>query len=265
MRHYWFGLLIAANAAVAAAGDFVFDVPQIPGNYLGDDTLALPPVDVSLDLGMTFAEIESVALHLTGVQTTGAFGDLNAPGEWPLAADLLSYATNTAGQSIIAEVILPAVDGPFDVSPTFSAIGYPQQPADWSDWLDGQIDFDFVASPPLMIATTFIIEMPAVEIQTAQLIIAGQPELDQFMLLGDFNRDGAVDRLDERVWETSLGASTAADANGSNATDGPDFLLWQRQADGPVSVEVIPEPHATILIILGSMAISVARAHRPPE
>ena len=239
-------LAAVANGAAASAGDFVFDVPQILGEYLGDDSLALPPVEVALDLGMTFAEIDSATLHYTGLQTVGAYGDLNRPGEWALPASLLAFSNNQ-DQWLLAESVLPAVSGPYDVADSFRRLGHPNEPADFSDWLDGQIDFTFSAAPLPLIATTYVISTPAVKVQTAQLVISGQPNLDAFMLRGDFNGDGSINGADEQMWEAALGISADADANQNGMTDGDDLLIWQQNVDRAVRAASVPEPGAVLL------------------
>ena len=56
----------------------------------------------------------------------------------------------------------------------------------------------------------------------------GIPDLDA--PLGDFNRDGTVDRFDLDVWSTTFGSASEFDADGDldGDVDGFDFLIWQR-------------------------------------
>ena len=245
--------VLAIAALRVHGGDYAFEVPDLIGSYLGDDAHAQPPVHVTLDLGMTFAEIESVSLRIGGYQDAGLFGDLNQEGEWPLSADLFASLTDGQSNWAAAESILDAVDGDFDVTQSFRG-SYLSPAVDFSHWYDGTADFDFAAATPPMIATTYLIEMPAVDITSAELIISGQADLDTFMIDGDFNADGNVDGADGDLWQSALGASADADADLTGMTEGSDFLIWQRNVVASVNV-VIPEPECLTLMLLAAASL----------
>ncbi len=75
----------------------------------------------------------------------------------------------------------------------------------------------------------------------------------------DFNDSGTVDAADLAHWTTGFGATddaepTQGDANGDQAVDGSDFLIWQRQlvaANVQRKSLVTPEPQSWLLIALG--------------
>jgi len=46
-----------------------------------------------------------------------------------------------------------------------------------------------------MLAIYYLINMPSVTITSATLVIQGQPNLDEFMLRGDFDSNGRTDIL----------------------------------------------------------------------
>ena len=78
----------------------------------------------------------------------------------------------------------------------------------------------------------------------------------------DFEADGDVDNLDLAVWTASFGADLVADADSSGATDGVDFLLWQRQrtATGAPS-ESVPEP-ASLAFAASGLVMFASAARR---
>ncbi|HEX6963630.1 MAG TPA: NHL repeat-containing protein [Lacipirellula sp.] len=47
-------------------------------------------------------------------------------------------------------------------------------------------------------------------------------------LVGDFDRDAAVEEADLAVWGTAFGTAASGDADGDGDSDGADFLAWQR-------------------------------------
>ena len=63
----------------------------------------------------------------------------------------------------------------------------------------------------------------------------------------DFTKQGTVDAADLALWQSSYGVNNLADANADGASDGADFLAWQRQVNsGPPASDanavVVPEP-----------------------
>jgi len=106
---------------------------------------------------------------------------------------------------------------------------------------------------------------------------AGRPIIDDLrawnsLLAGpphdaDFNDSGTVDVLDLTHWQTGFGETdgaepTQGDANGDQAVDGNDFLIWQRQlADDNVAGHAlaIPEPRSWLLIATSLVASLIHR------
>ncbi|MGI9457877.1 MAG: pre-peptidase C-terminal domain-containing protein, partial [Aeoliella sp.] len=74
-------------------------------------------------------------------------------------------------------------------------------------------------------------------------------------LPADFDTDGDVDSVDLGIWETSYGINNGADANGDGISDGDDFLIWQQQFTGSLSLTAaattVPEPAAVGLLLVG--------------
>lgn len=77
----------------------------------------------------------------------------------------------------------------------------------------------------------------------------------------DFNGDGNVDSDDLEQWEGDFGTNSNSDADGDGDSDGVDFLAWQRgfmPSSGMSTVAAVPEPTASVLILLGLVG-SLAR------
>lgn len=78
----------------------------------------------------------------------------------------------------------------------------------------------------------------------------------------DFDYDGDVDAGDLYGWTHTFGStdSHVADADADGDADGADFLAWQRQlgtdAGFSASGDVVPEPHALLIAILGLVVAS---------
>lgn len=77
----------------------------------------------------------------------------------------------------------------------------------------------------------------------------------------DFNDSGTVDAADLAQWQIGFGDLDASpaqgDANGDQAVNGDDFLIWRRQlaeanAAGPALA--IPEPRSWLLLATSLMA-----------
>jgi len=84
-------------------------------------------------------------------------------------------------------------------------------------------------------------------------------------LAGDFNEDTFVDDVDLELWKSGFGTPSAAthmqgDADGDLDVDGADFLTWQRQLGGTMTVgtsATVPEPSSAVLLVMGIAAAGV--------
>lgn len=230
------GLTVAARA-----GDYTFEIPQILGHYLGDIP-AIPTYELEVDLGMEFAEIRSASLQLSGTHTPGLAGDLNSADTFVLPAEVLAWSNRLAPtRDVIIDEFLPAVGGPFEFNELFRAQGSPGSSPDFSPWLDGVAKFDFSIHPPMMLAIYYLIDMPSVTITSATLVIEGQPNLDEFMLPGDFDGDGEVNGNDLLAWQRNPGVGALGD--------------WQVGYSGSkqTTAVAVPEPGSAILFALASL------------
>jgi len=82
----------------------------------------------------------------------------------------------------------------------------------------------------------------------------------------DFNTDGLVDGADLSWWESAFGSNSSADADGDGDTDGTDFLLWQRQQTGAVSIQAVPEPSPHLfLALIGAIFCCGSRVRYLPK
>jgi peptidyl-prolyl cis-trans isomerase A (cyclophilin A) len=86
---------------------------------------------------------------------------------------------------------------------------------------------------------------------------------------GDYNFDGVVDVSDYNVWKANLGSTTAAaaDGNGNGKVDAADYSIWRDslgQMSGPGSGAAadVPEPTASLLLLLTAPALWVAGRRR---
>jgi hypothetical protein len=83
----------------------------------------------------------------------------------------------------------------------------------------------------------------------------------------NFNEVGGVDGADLANWQAGFGATGMAthmqgDADGDGDADGEDFLIWQRQVSGVVTVaanSAVPEPAIVQLVVLGVLAVFLQR------
>jgi hypothetical protein len=90
---------------------------------------------------------------------------------------------------------------------------------------------------------------------------------DQFLFVpniatnADFDGNGTVDGRDFLVWQRGQGGAgghSAGDANGDNTVNAADLAIWKSQF-GSSAVSAVPEPGATVLLMLGlSMAVAGA-------
>ena len=73
-----------------------------------------------------------------------------------------------------------------------------------------------------------------------------------FVIPGDFNRDGTVDAADYTVWrdtEGQTGPGLAADANGDQTVDGLDYDEWVSNfGESLESAQSVPEPSGALLL-----------------
>jgi len=219
---------IAACGPSSLAGDYAYDLPQLVGHYLGDMPSA-PTIELVVDLGQHFAEIAGAMLRLEGVHSPGVYGYLShPPNTFEASAEIVASVPDQSFLTAYADEVLPLPGGAFDLAAPWRGRNPQPAPPDLSAWLDGTAEFRFQVGGPILIAITYEIDRPA-----ATLIIHGQPELDSFMLPGDFNGDRAVDDADLAVWKTT-------------AADGSEFLAWQRNlgAEAPPqnSAASVPEP-----------------------
>lgn len=221
------------------ADDYTFELPDLVGSYLGDSSIDQPPKAVSADLGMPFVQIDEASLRLTGTLTTGTYGDLNSPEFDPLSAVIrASFDGPDIYSDVTVDQFLEPADGPFQFEASFGVGPFGTGP-DFSSWLDGTAAFDFVVYPPFLIGTTYVTDLPAVTIESATLLIRGQPRSGPYFGGSDLDGDGD--------------------------SDGSDFLAWQRSHGDsgllpPFSVEV-PEPR-TLLIAAGMWTMLLLLRHR---
>lgn len=104
----------------------------------------------------------------------------------------------------------------------------------------------------LDLLNAFQYTLPAYSVSTLVLVSDG--------LVGDFNRDGAVDAADYTVWRDSMGltGNLAADANEDNVVDIADYDLWAQHyghSSTPSSARV-PEPCGLVLVGGGLYAVA---------
>ncbi len=97
-----------------------------------------------------------------------------------------------------------------------------------------------------------------------------QVTIEETVLPGDYNQDGAVDLADYTVWRDHLGSmeSPFADGDGSGVVDAADYELWKdnfgRMLDAPqesASVSV-PEPGSFALLAGAGFTAAAAAAAR---
>jgi hypothetical protein len=84
----------------------------------------------------------------------------------------------------------------------------------------------------------------------------------------DFNGDGQIDAADYVIWRKSLGGAvghgTGSDANGDGIIDGSDYALWRANFGAAFGggagthslTEIVPEPPALLLIVVGFVYVS---------
>ena len=257
-------LLVPFGASSATAGDFTFDVPELAGLYTGEEANR----NVDLSLGMSFAEIEGVSLRLVGTHTLGAIQLLydGAPIE-PYPAEVIGLFPE-AGPSFTTafDEILPAVGGPFDFTFAFDNLRYPPGEPNFDPLLDGEARLDVSAGGPPIIAIYAILSNPVIDVSSATLIVSGQPELDTFMLSGDYDRNGSVDDADFAVWRATWGSSSdlRADGNGDGMVDAADYSVWRQNlgtSHAAGTVSSVPEAAAGWLLATGAMLLAFLRGN----
>ena len=100
---------------------------------------------------------------------------------------------------------------------------------------------------------------------TAWLAEAGAAELPSgnSYLPGDANLDGSVDVADFNLWNNNKFTATAAwcqgDFNLDGFTDVGDFNVWNTNKFNSADTAVVPEPTASMLILLGALCLGFRR------
>ncbi|MBL9161593.1 MAG: hypothetical protein JNL18_02505 [Planctomycetaceae bacterium] len=82
-------------------------------------------------------------------------------------------------------------------------------------------------------------------------------------LSGDFNDDAIVNEMDLARWRQAFAADAGADGNGDGASDGSDFLIWQRgfgDATARINGSPVPEPATAPLIFATIVALGLRGA-----
>jgi hypothetical protein len=237
--------------AAARAGDYAYDLPQLVGHYLGDMPAA-PVYELAVDLSTPFAEINGATLRLEGAHTPGIYGYLSHSSDtFPAPAEAIAWLPQQSFSHAYADEMLPLPGGAFDLSMPWRGRNPGPTAPDLAAWLDGTAEFNFQISGPILIAITYQLAPPDVTINSATLIIHGQPALDMFMLPGDFNGDRLVNDADLATWQATSG-------------DGSEFLTWQRNvgaaAPAPTVGAAVPEPG--VVTILASLAALTFPRHR---
>jgi hypothetical protein len=259
-RASW-AVIVALVCVPPALGDlFSFELPELLGRYHNASR------DVTLDLGVSFSSIQSVSLRLTGTHQVGSYSDLNFPGSFPYPAELIGTLPELVYPVITGfDEILPDHSGTFDVTLPFRRWLQPQLGVDFSPLVDGEAEFDFSVHGPALIATTFVTSSPSVTIESAALIVDGQPELGTVGLPGDYDGNGRVDLDDYDAWRGAFGSGDPrADGNGDGVVDAADYSVWRDNlgAGGAGSLgqhESAPEPGSCLLAVLTWTAILLLR------
>jgi hypothetical protein len=262
-------LAAGAFTAPAAAGDFPFDVPELAGLY----DVHHGHRHVALDLGMPFAQIEGVSLRLVGHHTPGIIQLLShhAPEE-PYPAEVFGGLPE-AGDSLTTafDQLLPPEAGPFDRTFHFDDLRYHGDGPNFDPLLDGHAVLNLSVGGPPVIAIYSIKSFPSVDIHSATLIVHGQPELDMFMLPGDYDRNGQVDDGDYAIWRGTLGSSSdlRADGNDDGMIDAADYAVWRKGLHSDIhhgaaaaAGTSVPEPAAFVLAGLASGSLLAFRRDR---
>ena len=67
----------------------------------------------------------------------------------------------------------------------------------------------------------------------------------------DFDEDGDVDATDLGTWQAAFGLGGGGDTDADTDTDGADFLVWQQEFTGPLSLQTaaVPEPTSAALAL----------------
>jgi hypothetical protein len=151
---------------------FEFDVPELQGDYFpGSGTVTVP-----LDLSVSFAEISSVSLRLTGTHTVGQI-----QWEWPdgeflaLPLDVLGgYRATDPYLRMRFEQRLPgASGGPFDETLLLRGLSNMTYYRDYRELMDGRVDFYLLGSFGPMIPEVYIVSYPSMTVQSATLVVEG--------------------------------------------------------------------------------------------
>jgi hypothetical protein len=84
-------------------------------------------------------------------------------------------------------------------------------------------------------------------------------------VLGDYNRDGAIDVADYVEWKTAFGsANLLADGDENGTVDAADYVVWRKAAGQSTATSnvtnlALPEPNC---ILITCLAFAVAALNR---
>jgi hypothetical protein len=99
-----------------------------------------------------------------------------------------------------------------------------------------------------------------ITLQPFSQVLVASCDLPGLCRSADFNGDGQVGGADLAIWRNHFGMAAGADrsigdADGDEAVDGDDFLLWQRQVSSLAALaslqNAVPEPGCWSLLFFG--------------
>ena len=93
------------------------------------------------------------------------------------------------------------------------------------------------------------------------LVQAGQENLGGAYSMGDINLDGLVDNDDYDIWNANRFTQNhdwcSGDLNADGFISGRDLLLWN--ANKTLNAQVVPEPQALLVLLIGGLALVARR------
>jgi hypothetical protein len=98
-----------------------------------------------------------------------------------------------------------------------------------------------------------------------QAEVTAVAEINASFVAGDFNEDGLVNAADLAKWKGAFAQTADADADGDGASDGEDFLTWQRHVGlvaSPAAALGVPEPGAAMLFVAAGLLMYAASGRR---